>query len=254
MARAGRQDGHVASLQREDPPLFAAKSYAALAARDAEHLMDLGVVMHIIVDAVAPGIFPSVRLEQVFDHGRGVLAVIESDSFSADDQRPARMIWDETVVLEADPVGLSRSHEVHGPQLAGPPQASCALRIPLQVFKGRHDRPSKCRPGNRSKAGELENRPQCEARHDIARPVRQHHDARERQSNRKRSDCQTGAGRQCACRRCQGSHVQRMARGKGILTFAGKRDAVDVPDDRTATRPALVEHKLQTMGLATLRP
>ena len=42
--------------------------------------------------------------------------------------------------------------------------------------------------------------------------------------------------------------MQRMARGKGILTFAGKRDAMDVPNDRSTVRPGLVEHKLQTMG------
>ena len=30
---------------------------------------------------------------------RGVLAVVESDDVSIDDQRPSRVIWDETVVL-----------------------------------------------------------------------------------------------------------------------------------------------------------
>src|SRR5882757_4596938 len=108
MARAGRHDGHVASLQREDPALFAAEPNAALAARDAEHLMDPRVIVHVIVDAVAPGVSPTVRFEQVFDHGRGVLAVIELHSFSIDDQRPSRMIWDETtIIIKADLVGLS---------------------------------------------------------------------------------------------------------------------------------------------------
>src|SRR5437762_3387864 len=112
MAGTGRQDGDVASVQREDPPLFAAEPNASLAARDAEHLMDSGVIVHIVVDAVAPGVSPSVRFKQVFDHGRRVLAVIEGDSISIDNQRPAWMIWDKTVILKADLVRLSHSREV----------------------------------------------------------------------------------------------------------------------------------------------
>src|SRR5215211_930195 len=112
MARTGGQDDHVACLQREDTPLLAAEASASLATRDAEHLMDFRVIVHVVVDAVAPGISPAVRFEQVFDHGRRVLALIEGDSSSIDNQRPAWMIRDETVVLKADPVRLSHSRQV----------------------------------------------------------------------------------------------------------------------------------------------
>src|SRR4051794_39348486 len=127
MARTGRQDGHVARLQREYPPLVAAEPYAALAARDAEYLVSAGVVVHVVVDAIAPGICPSVRFEQVFDHGRGVLALRQNDSFSIDDKRPSRMIWNETVILKADPVRLSHFRKVHGRPLAGASQTGGTL-------------------------------------------------------------------------------------------------------------------------------
>jgi hypothetical protein len=60
----------------------------------------------MVVDAVAPGVAPSVRFEQVLDHGRSVVALIEIDGASIDDQWPSWMIGDETVVLEADGGGL----------------------------------------------------------------------------------------------------------------------------------------------------
>ena len=64
--------------------------------------------MHIVVDAVAPGIAPPVCFEQIFDHRRRVVALIEIDRAPIDDQRPSRMIGDETVVLEADAWGFLR--------------------------------------------------------------------------------------------------------------------------------------------------
>ena len=64
------------------------------------------MIVHIVVDAVAPGVFPSVRFEQVLDCGCRVVALIKIDSPSIDDQRPSRMIGDETVVLEADGAGF----------------------------------------------------------------------------------------------------------------------------------------------------
>ena len=54
VARAGRQDGDVAGLQREDPTLLAAEADAALPRAMTEHLMDSGVIVHVVVDAVAP--------------------------------------------------------------------------------------------------------------------------------------------------------------------------------------------------------
>src|SRR3981081_1167949 len=139
MARAGGQDSDVAGLEREDSTLFATEADAPLAAPDAEHLMDPGVIVAVVVDAVAPGVAPSVRLEQVLDHGRRVVALIEFDGASIDDQRPSRMIGDETVVLEADGVGFSRLGKLRSLPLAGSPEAGGALRVFFQILKYRHD-------------------------------------------------------------------------------------------------------------------
>jgi hypothetical protein len=39
-----------------------------------------------------------------------------------------------------------------------------------------------------------------------------------------------------------------MAGRKGILTFAGKRHAVDMPDNCSTIRPGLIEQKFQSVG------
>ena len=74
--------------------------------------MDPGMIVHVVVDAVAPGIAPSVCFEQIFDHGRGVVALIEIDRAPIDNQRPSRMVGNETVVLETDGVGLPGPPEI----------------------------------------------------------------------------------------------------------------------------------------------
>src|SRR5258708_2077243 len=141
MARPGGQDGDVAGLESEDSTLFATEANAPLSTCDAEHLVDPGVIVPVVVDAIAPGVAPSVRFEQVLDHSRRVAALIEFDGASIDDQRPSRMIGDETIVLEADGVGLSHLGEIRSLPLAGAPETGGALRIFLEVFKDRHERP-----------------------------------------------------------------------------------------------------------------
>src|SRR4029453_17427571 len=73
MAGPGRQDHDVTGLEREDPALVAAEARATLAARDAEHLMNPGMVMDVVVDAVAPGIATTVGLEQFFHPARRIV-------------------------------------------------------------------------------------------------------------------------------------------------------------------------------------
>jgi hypothetical protein len=41
--------------------------------------------------------------------------------------------------------------------------------------------------------------------------------------------------------------MQRVARRKGIVTPAGKRNPVQVPEDGSAVRPRLIEAGLQSM-------
>jgi hypothetical protein len=54
VARAGGQDGNVAGLQREYSTFLAIEADPPLAARDAEDLMDPGMIVDVVVDAVAP--------------------------------------------------------------------------------------------------------------------------------------------------------------------------------------------------------
>jgi hypothetical protein len=115
--------------------LLATEAYAALAARYAEHLMDPGVIVHIVVDTIAPAASPSVRFEQVLDHRRRVVAFIEAEGSSIDNQRPSRMIGDEAIVLEADSVWFSRLDKIRSLPLAGSPEARGALRVFFQIFK-----------------------------------------------------------------------------------------------------------------------
>ena len=76
VARAGRQHCDVAGPQCKDPSCPAAEADTPLAARDAEHLMDSGVIVYVVIDTIAPGVAPSVSFEQVLDHGRRIVAPI----------------------------------------------------------------------------------------------------------------------------------------------------------------------------------
>src|SRR5258705_197061 len=73
--------------------------------------------------------------------GRRAAALMELDGASIDDQRPSRMIGDETVVLEADGVGFSRLGKLRSLPLAGAPETGGALRVFFQILNDRHDRP-----------------------------------------------------------------------------------------------------------------
>ena len=118
MAGAGGQDGDIARLQREYATLGAAEADAPFSARDAKYFMDSGVVVYVIVDAITPGVPPSVRFEKVFDDGRRIVASFDIDGAAIEDQRPPRMVGDETVVLEPDGVRFSGADKIRSRALA----------------------------------------------------------------------------------------------------------------------------------------
>ena len=64
--------------------------------------------MDIVVDAIAPGLAPPIPLEKVFKRGRRVVALFEVDDPPEDNQGPSRMIWNDTVIFEANGLRLSR--------------------------------------------------------------------------------------------------------------------------------------------------
>lgn len=59
MAGAGGEDGDVAGRDLEFPAGVAAEPDPGMAARDAERFVNRGVVVQIIVDAVAPHVAPA---------------------------------------------------------------------------------------------------------------------------------------------------------------------------------------------------
>src|SRR5215469_15548546 len=103
--------------------------------------MGPGVIAHVIIDAFAPGVAPSVDFEEILYHRRRIVAFVEIDCASIDDQRPSGMIGDDAIVLEADGMRLSLSSEFGSVSFSGAPEARGALSIFLQVLKDRHDRP-----------------------------------------------------------------------------------------------------------------
>jgi len=73
------------------------------------------------------------------------------------------------------------------------------------------------------------------------RSSRRNRDPRQRETHRERPDRPAGPGRQGAGRGRQRTHVQRVAGRKSVFALAGKGNAVDVPDRRSAVRSGLVE-------------
>src|SRR5437762_11888472 len=99
MSGAGGQDGDVASFQREDPALVAAEPNAPLAARDAQDLMNPGVIVHVVVDALTPGVPPSISFELFLDHRRRVIWLVEIDGPPIDDQPHSRLVGDRAALF-----------------------------------------------------------------------------------------------------------------------------------------------------------
>src|SRR5581483_9334525 len=112
---------------------------AALAARDAEDFVNSGVIVHVVVDAVAPAVAPAVGIEQILDHGGAVVAFREIDGAAVDDQRPARVIGNETIVPEVHRARFPRASKLESLALARTPEARGTLDVRLEVFNNRHD-------------------------------------------------------------------------------------------------------------------
>ena len=104
MPGAGGQDGDVAGGDFQRLAFVAAELHARMAAGDAERLVHGGMVVQIIIDAVAPHRAPAMGAEQPLD---GFFRVIVGDVHRAlVDQERQRIIGYEAVVLEDEGEGL----------------------------------------------------------------------------------------------------------------------------------------------------
>src|SRR5579863_9373231 len=88
---------------------------------------------------------------------------------------------------------------------------------------------------------------QRETHDDIARPMRQHQYARQREAERQSSDRSTGNRGQRSGRRGDRAHMQGMAGGKRIIALARKGNAVEMSLNRPAVGTGLVEYTLQAV-------
>src|SRR6476619_4352287 len=94
------QDDDVARANLEALSLDAAKLHDGIAASNAKHFMGLRMIVHKIVDRVPPGTAPPVRCEQGIDDSCGIKASAKSHGCAVDNERPLRMIRDDTVIFE----------------------------------------------------------------------------------------------------------------------------------------------------------
>src|SRR3984885_5954152 len=86
MAGTGGQDRDITRVKLEFLAVIAAEANARMAAGNAERLVDRGVIVQVVVDAVVPTIAPAVRAEQAFDNFLGI-AVAEVDRALVDQER-----------------------------------------------------------------------------------------------------------------------------------------------------------------------
>src|ERR1700730_10427365 len=104
MARACRQDHHVARLELQCASLRAAKPDSGLPARNAEHFMNSGVVMRVIVNAIPPGIAPATALEKLFEHSRRVELPRKPDGAPIEHEGQLWIVRNDAVVLEPESI------------------------------------------------------------------------------------------------------------------------------------------------------
>src|SRR3954462_11011157 len=100
--------------------------------------MNAGMVVYIVVNAVTPGIAPAVAFEQFFEHSRRIVLFRKPHCPAINDERPFRMVGNDSIVLETKCTRLPFADE--GAEITagrtGP--ASDLLRDFLHVFKHGH--------------------------------------------------------------------------------------------------------------------
>src|ERR1043166_10201284 len=110
------------------------------------------MVVHVIVDAVAPRIAPAVARKQILEYGGRVEFLGQLHRAAVDDERPSRMIGNQPLVLEAEHRRLALAQEARQLILGGPRPSRRALGSPLDIFQYGHrftPRPWAVRPRRR---------------------------------------------------------------------------------------------------------
>ena len=117
---------------------MSAELHLAFTAGNAEHFMNAGMVVHIIVNAVTPGIAPPVAFEQFFEYGRRIKIFRKPHCPAINDERPFRVVGNDSVVLEMKCTRLPFADEGTEISAGGARPAGDLLRDFLRVFEHRH--------------------------------------------------------------------------------------------------------------------
>ena len=109
MSGAGGQHEHVARFDGQRLAAVATDAQARAAARDAERLVDLRMIVHVRKNAVPPHVAaPAVRAEKSFNFFFGVLARAQVAHVFVDERR-IRAVRHVAVEIEAE--GEGRRHQ-----------------------------------------------------------------------------------------------------------------------------------------------
>ena len=138
MARSRRKNRHVARLQLKSTSLRSSELNLAAAARDAKHFVGAGMIVNIVVDAVPPHIAPTIAFEQLFKDCSGIQRLRQANRAFVDDERPARMIRNKAVVLEAVGIWLALPKQL--PRIVWPLPSRRFLDDVFDVLQQRHER------------------------------------------------------------------------------------------------------------------
>ena len=133
MAGTGRQDDDVPAPQRDDLAFVAAEAHPRVPACDAEHFVGTRMVVHVFVNAVAPGIPPIIGVEQLFQERGRIRRAGETNRAAVKQERQVSIVRNAAVVLE---------HESRAVCSGEPPGArrrptACRHPLPFQAsFSG----------------------------------------------------------------------------------------------------------------------
>src|SRR5947209_6163803 len=100
MAGARGQHYDVPGLQSDGLSLIAAEADARVAAGGTEYFVRAGMIMHVIIDPVAPAAAPPVVFEQPFEDGGRIGVAFHVNGGAIVDERQLRIVRDEPVVVE----------------------------------------------------------------------------------------------------------------------------------------------------------
>ena len=110
VSRPGGENGDIAGIKLEHPAFVAAEANPRVPAGNAQHFVGAGMVMHIRLNAVAPGITPAIPLEQLLkDRGR-ISCLRKIDRTAVMNERKLRVVGNSAVILEHGRMRLARAN------------------------------------------------------------------------------------------------------------------------------------------------